>query len=99
MMDIARGEKVEKELDHLITRRHEKRRVEEGETAEEALWRESVRHYEEQQSRQRLWEELRYHEAMVRTHTANAQVIVGRHREEVARCEELLGLNGHKGGA
>ncbi len=45
-MNVTRGEHVEKELDLLITRRHEKRRKTEGERLEEELWRESERRHE-----------------------------------------------------
>jgi hypothetical protein len=45
-VDIRRGEHVEKELNLLISRRHEKRRKTEGERREEELWRESERRHE-----------------------------------------------------
>jgi hypothetical protein len=45
-MDVARGEKVEAELDAFVSARHRKRVAEEGERAEEATWRESERRHE-----------------------------------------------------
>ena len=45
-MDIAQGEKVEAELDHMIRRRDERCRTDEGERAEHELWHESCRAYE-----------------------------------------------------
>ena len=45
-MDISHGEHVEKELDLLITRRHEKRRAEEGERRAEEMWAESERRHD-----------------------------------------------------
>ena len=44
-MDIAKGEKVEGELDILIERRHEARRAEEGERPAEEMWVASERIY------------------------------------------------------
>jgi hypothetical protein len=61
----------------------------------EELYAESVRRHNEKRARQRLWDLLRYHERMIHAHTATSEVIVGRHRLEIERCEALLGLNGH----
>jgi len=44
-LDIAQGEKVEAELDHMIRRADERRRLTEGERLEEALWVESAAKY------------------------------------------------------
>ena len=44
-MDIARGEATEKELDAMISRRHDQRVASEGERSEEELWAESERKY------------------------------------------------------
>jgi hypothetical protein len=46
-----------------------------------------------------LWERLRFHEAMIRAASKNAEVIVERHRAEVERCEQLLGIDQTKGAA
>jgi hypothetical protein len=46
-----------------------------------------------------LWERLRYHESMIRAASKNAEVIVERHRAELQRCEQLLGINETKGAA
>jgi hypothetical protein len=85
---------VESELDTLITRRDTERRRTEGEREQEELYMQSVRAHNEKRQRQRLWDLLRYHERMIRVHTTTSEVIVGRHRLEVERCEALLGLNG-----
>ena len=45
--DIARGEATEKELDRLITRRHDTRVSSEGERLAEEMWQESERKYVE----------------------------------------------------
>ena len=51
-MDTKRGEWVEKELDHLIERRHDQRVKTEGERAEEELWAVSERKYWERRRRE-----------------------------------------------
>jgi hypothetical protein len=61
----------------------------------EELYADSVRAHAEKRRRQRLWDKLRHHERMIRVHTTTSEVIVGRHRLEVERCEALLGLNGN----
>jgi len=43
--DISSGERVEKDLDVLISRRDTQRRQSEGERAEEAAWQESARRH------------------------------------------------------
>ena len=43
--DISRGEGVEKELDHLVRKRHDRRVVEEGERCAEEAWLESERRH------------------------------------------------------
>ena len=47
-MDIARGEMVEKELDALITRRHDHRVSGEDHRPSEEMYEESTRRYQEQ---------------------------------------------------
>ncbi len=59
--DVSTGEKVEKDLDAFISKRDKERRLSEGERAEEAAWRESVRRHnaklEAEAGRSRLaWE-------------------------------------------
>ena len=44
-MDTVRAEMIEKELDTLITRRHDRRVVEEGERPTEEAWMESERRH------------------------------------------------------
>ena len=51
--DISRGELVDADLDRLIERRHEKRVLDEGERAEEEVWREAERR--EEAKRQQEW--------------------------------------------
>jgi hypothetical protein len=107
-VDIARGEQIEGELDAFIAKRDRERRREEGERPQEELYAESTRRYHERQVLQGWWEWLRYHERMIRAHTATYEAIISRHRKEAERYAELLGVemldettkrNGHKKGA
>jgi hypothetical protein len=59
----------------------------------------TVKAYNERERQGILWERLRYHEAMIRAASKNAEVIVERHRAEVERCEQALGINDTKGEA
>jgi hypothetical protein len=98
LVDIARGEKVEGELDILITRRDTERRRTEGERPAEQMWRESSRRYNERRRQQMWWERLRYRVRMIEAHTATLHAIIAAHEEEAARCRHALGLeeNGHE---
>jgi hypothetical protein len=44
-LDVSRAESVERELDRLIEKRHDRRVVEEGEHPAEEMWAESERAY------------------------------------------------------
>jgi hypothetical protein len=87
-MEIAHGEKVEKELDHLITRRHDHRVKTEGERAEEALWRESERRYFARRHEQNRWEWVRFYDRMAASLRARAE-------EYDQRAAALVPTNGH----
>ena len=69
--------------------------VAKSETPAEELYAEGCRYHAERERRRELWDKLRYHEQMVRSHTANFEAIVGRHRLEVAWCEAVLGIDEH----
>ena len=76
--DIRQGEKVEKELDILITRRHEKRRQAEGERQEEELWRESERRHAEQRREENRLAWCEHFERMRTLHGALADEYDGK---------------------
>jgi hypothetical protein len=54
---------------------------------------ESVRRYHEKEREGILWEMLHYHEALVQSHSATFELLIGRHKSEVERLERLLGIN------
>ena len=86
--DVVRGEMAERELDHFIERRS--RGVDPDEREE--LWMESVRRYNTRLDRERLWEHLGYHKAMLESHTRTFEEILRRHRVGLRLCEEALGI-------
>jgi hypothetical protein len=61
-LDIAKGEATEKELDLLITRRHDRRVVEEGERPLQEAWMESERRHarQRQEENRQAWCEYFY---------------------------------------
>ena len=91
-MDIAQGEKVEAELDHMIRRADERRRLSEGERAEHELWHESERQYEAKRQAELVFAWVEYHEQAASRALANGQAIAARHQ---AQIDALLG-NGHR---
>src|SRR5215218_11014410 len=101
ILDIAQGEKVEAELDHMIRRADERRRLSEGERREEELWRESERRYQAKRQAELVFAWVAYHEEAAERALANGGAIAARHR---AQIEALVGPghntengNGHKG--
>ncbi len=90
---VAHGEAVESGLDLLIEKRHDKRVREEGHRPSEEMYMQSVRRYEDRQHREKLWAKLRFHEAMLRSHSETYEHLIRRHRSELVRVEEMLGLS------
>ena len=86
-MDV---ERAERDLDRLITRRHDQRVKDEGERFEEAFWEESVAKYaaHRQQELARLW--LEYHVARRRTHRHIFALLDRHHAQEIARYSAML---------
>jgi len=98
---IAQGEKVEAELDAMIRRADERRRLSEGERAEDELWQESAERYNAKRQAELVFAWVSYHEEAACRALANGEAIAARHR---AQIEALLGPghntengNGHKG--
>jgi hypothetical protein len=53
---------------------------------------ETVKAYNERERQGVLWERLRYHEALIQSHSSTFELLIGRHRDEVERLERLLGI-------
>jgi hypothetical protein len=92
-VDIAQGEKVEAELDHMIRRADERRRLTEGERPAEEMWAESCRAYEAKRQAELVFAWVEYHEEAAERALANGEAIAARHRAQIAAL--LRGHNGH----
>ena len=88
-MDVANIEAAEASIDAFIERRA---RQNAAENALEEMWKESVRKYNARHREERIWERLRYHEAMLRAHSHNFEALLKRHRVGLRLCEEALGI-------
>jgi hypothetical protein len=96
-VDITHSEHVEKELDLLISRRHDKRVKDEGERLEEELWRESERRHAEHRREQNRLAWLDYHRAAAERTRRTLEALVSDHEAKAEKlCAEECG-NGHKG--
>lgn len=62
------------------------------ESEREELYVESVRRYNAGRREQHLWERLRHHEAMARSHTVTLSGLIAGHEREASRCRVALGL-------
>jgi len=96
-LDIAHGEKVEAELNAMICRADERRRLSEGERREEELWRESERQYQAKRQAELTFAWVEYHEEAAERALANGEAIAAKHW---AQIEALLegGRVGHNNG-
>jgi hypothetical protein len=86
---VAPAEKVEGELDHLITRRHDRRASEEGERAAEEMWAASVRRYNEQQRQQHRAAWCEYHREAAERARRTLEALIREHEAAVAKLEML----------
>jgi hypothetical protein len=95
-VDIAQSEKVEAELDHMIRRADERRRLSEGERAEHELWHESERQYEAKRQAELVFAWCEFYERQAQAALANGERIAAANRAKAARL--LGGQNGHPNG-
>jgi hypothetical protein len=65
----------------------------EGDRRAEELWMQSESKYQERVNRQQLWERLRYHDRIIAAHSTTFDLLVDRHRQEVAKLEEMLEIS------
>lgn len=96
LVDIARGEATEKELDSLIRRRHDHRVAEEGERPLLEAWAESERRREDQRRREwaRDWRD--YHIQRRRSNLTTFRLLDAMHAAQIAKYEAIIELNGHQ---
>src|SRR5215208_327964 len=86
LVDVMRGEMVEKELDVMIERRARKGDVDPDEREE--LWKASVRAYEEKRRRMARLEWRAFHCGQAERHRATLQTLIEHHEEQAAKLME-----------
>lgn len=85
---LAPGEVAEHQIDAFISRRAR----DNPDRDREEMYMESVRRYNATRREQALWERLRHHEAMARSHTVTLAGLIEGHEQEASRCRVALGL-------
>lgn len=88
-MDIAKGEKVEAELTHLIERRHDRRVAEEGERPALEMWEESERRHQEQRRMQARYEWHLYHTTHAERVRRTLEELAAYHEEQAAKLMDV----------
>ncbi len=89
-MEIAKGEKVEADLTHLIERRHERRVKDEGHRPSEELWAASERAYFARRDEGRCLERLTYHEGQAARLSGALGALVAHHEAEAEKHRDQL---------
>jgi hypothetical protein len=87
--DIVQGEATEKELDRLITRRHDARVSSEGERQAEEMWQESVRAYEEKRRHMARFEWHLHHTAQAERLRRTLEALASHHEEQAAKLMDV----------
>jgi hypothetical protein len=80
-MDVARAEKVEKELDKLVTRRSKEKDVEEQSEA----WQKSVRRFNEQRRQMARLEWHAFHCGQAERHRRTLRELINYHETQAER--------------
>ena len=96
-LDVAKTNMVEAELDSFVARRDKARRRDEGEREREELYMESVRRHHARREQELAWAWLRFHARQLRNHETTSALITARHRQQMARYEQMLGINYSEG--
>ena len=89
-------EAIDTELDRLISQRASQDR--QPDPCElEPSYAESVRRFHARHRNEDLWAKLRYHEAMLESHTRTFMKFLDKHRNGVSSCEAKLGIGEDRG--
>ncbi len=95
LVDAAKVNAIEGELDSFVARRDKARRRDEGERGREELYMESVRRHHARREAELAWAWLRFHARQLKNHETVSRLITAHHEAEIHKYEEMLGLN-HK---
>ena len=92
-MEITRGELTEKELDTLITCRHDQRVKDEGHRPSEELWAASERAYfaRKREEMRAAW--CAHHQGQAARHRATLQALIEHHEAAAAQLREAEASN------
>jgi hypothetical protein len=83
-MDVAHGEKVEKELDAMIERRSRRKDPDE----EHELWKESVRRYTARRREEIRAAWCEHHQGQAERLRATLEALIARHEEQAERYRD-----------
>jgi len=86
--DISRGEAVEHEIDAFVSKRHERRVIEEGERPAEEAWMESERAHNRRRREENraAWSE--YHRGQAERLRRNLEGLIAHHETEARKLLE-----------
>ena len=84
-MDITHGESVEKELNAVIARQHDKRVAKEGGRKKEEPWRAAERRQLEKQRIQARYEWHAYHCDQAERHRRTLEALIAHHEQQAAK--------------
>jgi hypothetical protein len=90
VMDTARGEMVEKELDALITRRHDHRISSEDHKPSEEMYEESTRRYNARRREEMRAAWCEHHHGQAARLRAVLEPLIARHEEQAAKLMDLV---------
>jgi hypothetical protein len=89
-LDVEHAERVEVELDAMISRRDLQRRELEGERRERELWAVSAAKYNARRQRELAQAWLQYHIARQRAHRRTFAILDAHHAAEIRRYTAIL---------
>jgi hypothetical protein len=90
LVDTARAEAVEADLDRFIRRRHDRRVADEGERPANEAWMESERKYDENRRRENRAAWYGWHLDQAERHRRMLEDLIAHHETQAKRlCEEL----------
>jgi hypothetical protein len=94
--DVSHAERTEKELDLLVTRRHEKRVESEGERQAQEMYAESVRAFNAARDQERRAEWATFHRQQAERHRATLTDLIQHHQDQAAKYREDVHNNHEK---
>jgi hypothetical protein len=89
LVDVARTDAVDGELDRLITRRHDARVSSEGERQAEEMWQERVKRYEEERRQVARLAWHLHHTAQAERLRRTLEALASHHEEQAARLMDV----------